>query len=64
MGDTEWVFTLGTIVMIGIAVIMPPMIVWEFRIRAREAAGEGPAPSRSLLRRERPGPKRRTPAAR
>lgn len=61
----EFVLTLNKVVLIAGCIVMPPLTVMALRERARDIAEARKAtPSRSLLRRERPRPKRRTPAER
>ena len=59
----EWVLRINWIVIIGVAALLPPMTYFGLRERARDIAEARKAtPSRSLLRRERPKPKRRAAA--
>jgi hypothetical protein len=63
MLEHEWIFPLIRFTSIGVTVVATPVILVGFRERAREAArAHRPSHGRSLLRRERPGPKRRTSA--
>lgn len=59
----EWVVRISWIVNIGVAALIPPMTYFALRERAREIEeARNATPSRSLMRRERPKPKRRAAA--